>query len=136
MNINMLNPMFWFSLDAANVNGLLGKGMLGLFLFLFLVGIVCRIVLVQKTHDRYLKLIGKRLVSFCVTMGLLGLVFFFFSYEEIRLFGARIWYAFWFIGFVAWIAVIARFALKDIPSLREKNIKEHAKSKYIPGRKK
>jgi len=26
--------------------------------------------------------------------------------------------------------------MKEVPALREKNIREHAKSKYIPGRKK
>lgn len=136
MNTSFLNPLYWFSLNAANVSTLVGKVLLGFFLLLFLVGVVSRIVLIHKSKDRYLKMIGKRLATCCVTMGLLGVMLFFFSYEGIQFFGARFWYAFWMIGFVAWAIVIARFIMKDVPFMREKNLKQHAKSKYIPGRKK
>lgn len=136
MKTPFLNPLYWLSLDAANVGNLLGKILLGLFLLLFIVGVVCRIVLIHKSKDRYLKLIGKRLVTCCVTMGLLGVVLFFFSYEGIRFFGARFWYPLWTIGLLGWAISIARFVMKDVPAMREKNVKQHAKSKYIPGRKK
>lgn len=136
MNTSFLNPLYWFSLDAANVSTLFGKCLLGFFLLLFLVGIVCRIVVIHKSKDRYLKLIGKRLVTFCVTMGIMGVFLFFFSYEGIQFFGARFWYLLWFIGFVLWAVAIVKFVIKDVPALREKNVLQHAKSKYIPGRKK
>lgn len=118
-------------MDAANVNGMLGKILFGVFLFLVLVGIVCRIVLLKKTNDRYLKMIGKRLVTFCLSMGLVGMILYFFSYEEIKLFGARFWYLVWGIGFIAWGTVLIRFVVKDVPEIREKNLREHAKSKYL-----
>ncbi len=136
MNTHLLNPLFWFSLQAANVNGTFGKILLGFFLLLILVGIVCRIALIQKSKDRYLKMIGKHLVTFCVTMGIVGTVLFFFSYEGIQLFGARFWYLIFAIGFVLWAIFLTRFVLKDVPAMREKQVTQHAKSKYIPGRKK
>lgn len=122
-------------MDPANVGGLIGKGLFGFFLALVLIGVVCRIVLMKKTNDRYLKMIGKKFATFCLTTGLLGVVLYFFSYEEIRLFGARIWYPLWVIGFIAWGVVLVRFTTKDVPALREKNMKQSAKTKYIPGRK-
>lgn len=133
--MNMFNPLYWFSLQPANVDGLLGKMLLGFVLLLFLAVVVCRIVIMNKKQDHYLKMIGKRLITLCLTMGFLGVMIYFFSYEGIQLFGARFWYPIWGLGFVVWGAFIARFALKEIPALREKNMRQHAKSKYIPGRK-
>lgn len=134
--MNMLNPLFWLSIESANVGGLLGKIMLGFFLLLILIGVVCRIVLMQSSKDRYLKLIGKRLVTCSLTMGIIGVVLYFFSYEGIQLFGARFWYLFWMIAFIVWIIVLAKFAIKEVPALRNKDVMQYAKSKYIPGRKK
>lgn len=117
------------------MEGLLGKIFLGFILLLFLAGVVCRILIVNKKQDHYVKMIGKRFVTFCLTMGFLGVILYFFSYEGIQLFGARFWYPMWDLGFVVWGALIVRFALKEVPALREKNLRQHAKSKYIPGRK-
>lgn len=118
------------------MDGLFGKIILGFFLALVLIGVVCRIVLIHTSKDRYVKLIGQRIASCAVTMGILGVILFFFSYEGIQLFGARFWYAVWAICLIAWIITIARFTLKDVPAMREKNLNEYAKSKYIHGRKK
>ncbi len=131
----MLNPLYWFSLQPASVEGLLGKVLLGFILLLFLVGVVCRVVIMNKKYDSYVKMISKRLITLCLTMGFLGVILYFFSYEGIQLFGARFWYPLWVLGFIAWGVFLARFALKEIPALREKNLRQHAKSKYIPGRK-
>ncbi|MCX6715168.1 MAG: hypothetical protein NTX72_05145 [Candidatus Uhrbacteria bacterium] len=132
----MLNPLFWLSIAAANVDGLPGKLILGFFLLLILIGVVCRIVLMQSSKDRYLKLIGKRLVTCSLTMGITGVILYFFSYEGIQLFGARFWYLIWVVAFIAWVTVLVKFVMKEVPEMRNKNVNQHAKSKYIPGRKK
>lgn len=113
------------------MEGLLGKITLGFFLALILVAVVCRIVLMHSTKDRYVKLIGKRIITCCLTMGFLGLLLFFFSYEGIQLFGARFWYPLWDLGMILWIVVLVRFAIKDVPAMRERDLKQHAKSKYL-----
>lgn len=134
--MNIFHPLFWFSLEAANVGGLLGKMLLAFFLLLILVGVVCRMVLMHSSQDRYVKMVVKRMITFCLTMGFLGLLLYFFSYQGIQLFGARFWYPLWDLGAVVWIVSIAKFALKEVPRLREKNMVQSVKSKYIPGRKK
>lgn len=117
------------------VDSLFGKIVFGVFLVLFLLGIISRIVLSQRTYDRYVMMMGKRLVLCFTTMGFLGLMIYFFSYENIQLFGARFWYPLWVLGLIVWGVFLARFIIRDVPALREKNVREHAKSKYIPGRK-
>ncbi len=135
MNTQLLNPLYWFSFQPAAVDSLFGKILLGVFLALFLLGIISRMVLEQRTHDRYVILAGKRLITCFITMGFIGLVLYFFSYENISVFGARFWYVIWFLGLIVWSVLLARFITRDIPALREKNQRDHAKSKYIPGRK-
>lgn len=133
---SFLNPLYWLSLEPAVFQGWFGKSVLGFFFCLVLAGIVIHIVSQQKTTDRYQKRIGERVVSLCLTMGFLGLLLFFFSYEGIRFFGARFWYPLWDLGLLVWIACIVRYVMKDVPVMKEKNAQQHAKSKYLSGRRK
>ena len=135
MNIQFFNPLNWLTMQPPVVDSLFGKIVFGVFLVLFLLGIISRIVLSQRTYDRYVMMMGKRLVLCFTTMGFLGLMIYFFSYENIQLFGARFWYPLWVLGLIVWGVFLARFIIRDVPALREKNVREHAKSKYIPGRK-
>ena len=135
MNTQLLNPLYWLTFQSAVVDGLIGKFIFGAFLLCFIFGIVCRIVMVYQSHDRYLKLVGNKVIPFFVMMGILGMVLFFFSFENIQLFGARFWYPVWLIAFVVWAIRIVRFVMRDVPEKRERDLKQHAKSKYIPGRK-
>ena len=135
MNFQLLNPLYWLTLQSANTDGWIGKISFGFFVLLFVFGIVCRMLTTHKTKDRYLKKIGRRSSIFAISMGILGMILFFFSYENIRLFGALFLYLFWAIAFIVWLIVLIKFIVCDIPVLRERDIKEHAKSKYIPGKK-
>lgn len=135
MNYQLINPLYWLTLQPANTDGWMGKISFGFFVLLFLFGTVCRMVTVYRIKDRYIKQIGQRFGVFAVSMGILGMILFFFSYENIRLFGARFLYVFWLIAFIGWLIVSVKFVIHDIPLLRERDIKEHAKLKYFPGKK-
>ena len=130
----MLNPLSWFTFQYANVEGFFGKILLVVFLAFCFFGVVCRIVTIHRTKDRYTKWMGKRLAVLLFTMGFLGIVLYFFSYEQIRFFGGRFWYPLWGIGTVVWAAFLIKFFVKDIPRIRDQQAKEHAKMKYFPGR--
>ncbi len=134
--MNIFNPLFWFSIQAANVGGLAGKIILGFFLFLIAIGIVCRIILLSSSKERYMKLFIIRVMHCALTMGFLGVLVYFFSYEGIQLFGARFWYPLWVLGCIVWVIVLVKFVMKDVPAMHEKNMKQHTKSKYLLGRKK
>lgn len=136
MTLSSIHPELWFTLSPASVDGVYGKVLFGFFVVLFLVGIVCRIVLIHSAKDRYMKMIGERLSAFFLSMGFVGMVLFFFSYEGIRFFGARFWYVLWFILGVVWTVSLVRFVSKEVPQKREQHLRQHAKSKYLPGRKK
>jgi len=134
--MQLLNPLYWFTLEPANVEGLLGYLALGIFLLLCLVGVFAHFKLVKGQKDRYKKMIGKKLSFYGFVLGFSGLILFFFGYENIHFFGARFWFPVWFVVSVYWGYGLFQFYKKELPALRDRHQKEHAKSKYIPGRKK
>jgi len=119
-------------MSAPEVDGLIGTIILVLFVVLFVLGIVGRIVASRKEEDRYKREVGNRISTLLVTMGFLGIVLFFFSFEQIELFGARFWYPTWVIGMLVWVHFIVRYVRRDIPAkkMRSQLLKE--KAKYLP----
>lgn len=132
---NLLDPSAWFTLSPAQVGEISGNIVFLVFVLLFVCGIVARIVASHKIDDRHMRELGKRIGSFLVTMGILGAMLYFFSYERIRLFGARFWYVLWLVGFLVWVVYIARYARKTVPKMKEQAIALAQKRRYFPGRK-
>ena len=130
----MLQPSYWLTLDPPQVMGLIGNVVFGLFVLCFVLGIVSRIVASNKKHDKYIEELGGRVGTFFVTMGLLGIMLFFLSFERVQFFGARFWYPVWLIIGLGWAFFIARFAKRDIPAMRLRDLNRKAVSKYLPRR--
>ena len=136
MITTFLKPTYWFTFDYANVDGTGGKIVFGVFFVLLLIGIFSRIVALHRTEDRYMKEIGQRFSNLLITMSLLGMMFFFFSFERIRFFGGRFWYLFWIIGTAYWLFHLIRYVKKEVPHKRSKDLEHVARMKYMPPRKK
>ncbi|MBI2474966.1 hypothetical protein HYV69_00905 [Candidatus Uhrbacteria bacterium] len=133
---NFLDPSYWFTLRPALVGGTEGKIIFGVFAILFVLGIVARIVSSNKTGDRYMKEVVERIATMLVTMGILGALLYFFSFEQIRLFGSRFWYLFWLIGIIVWCFFLLRFVKRTIPELRAHEALKAEQRKYFPPRRK
>lgn len=129
---SFLQPSYWFSMTPPEVGGLLGNIVFGVFVVVLILGIIGRIVVDRRGDDRYRKEIGSRISSLFITMGLLGVVLFFFSFEEIQLFGARFWYLIWVIAVLVWTFFIVRFVKRDIPEKRTREIALREQAKYLP----
>ncbi|PJA45094.1 hypothetical protein CO174_04635 [Candidatus Uhrbacteria bacterium CG_4_9_14_3_um_filter_50_9] len=132
----LLNPNYWFTIEAPLVTGLMGNVLFGVFALCFLLGIVTRVVASNRTKDLYVQKLGQRAGTLFVTMGLLGVVLFFFSYERIQFFGGRFWYPLWLVGLIVWLLVLVRYARRDIPAMRERDMNRKSVSKYLPAKKK
>ncbi|MBM5789873.1 hypothetical protein FJZ23_02175 [Candidatus Parcubacteria bacterium] len=124
----------WFTFAPAQVGGTSGRIIFGVFLLLFVLGLVARMVALHKTQDHHLRELGLRVGSLCITMGVLGVLLSFFSYERIRLFGARFWYLLWLIGLIVWAAFLARYAYKTVPMLKAREVEQEERRKYLPSR--
>jgi hypothetical protein len=136
MIINFLKPTYWFTFEYAAVDGIGGKIIFATFFVLLVIGVFSRIVAAHRTEDKYMKRVGEKFSNLFITMSLLGIVVFFFSFQHISFFGARFWYLFWVIGVVAWLLAIVRFIKNEVPEKRRKDLEHVEKMKYMPRRKK
>lgn len=133
---NLFDLSYWFTLQPASVGGTSGKIIFSFFALLFVLGIVARIVSSNKTDDRHAREVIERIATLLVTMGILGALLYFFSFEQIRLFGSRFWYLFWLIGVVVWCFFLLRFVRRTIPEQRAHEALKAEQRKYFPPRRK
>ncbi|TAL50623.1 hypothetical protein EPN81_02380 [Patescibacteria group bacterium] len=131
---SFLQPTYWLTLQPPEVGGLLGSIVFGLFVLFLILGIIGRIVVDRRGGDRYKREVGSRVSTLLVTMGILGVILFFFSFEGIQLFGARFWYPIWMIATIVWVFFLVRYMKRDVPvkRAREEMLKEQGK--YLPRR--
>jgi O-antigen ligase len=123
-------------MQPPEVNGALGTIVFIIFLLIFVLGIVGRIVTDRRGGDRLAKKMGGKISTLFVTMGLAGIILFFFSFESVQLFGARFWYPLWVIATLVWAFFVLRFIKHDVPLMRKMALQHQTRDQYLPGRKK
>lgn len=129
---SLFQPTYWLTLQPPEVSGLIGNIAFGVFVAFFLFGIIGRIVVDRRGDDRYKKEIGNRISNLLITMGILGVILYFFSFEEVQLFGARFWYPLWIIVTLVWVFFLVRFVHRDVPAKRAREESLRAQGKYLP----
>lgn len=103
-----------------------------LFGVMVIIGAIVRIVARHRKEDRYLRKTFQSIGQMLVTMGILGMLWFFFSFEGIYMLGARFWFLVWAAGLVYWIIAIVRFAKITVPHIKEEASKRSEQNKYLP----
>lgn len=121
-------------MQPPEVNGALGTIVFVVFLLFFVFGIVGRVVTDRRGGDRLVKKMGGKISTLFLTMGLAGIVLFFFSFESVQLFGARLWYPLWVIATLIWVFFVLRFIKRDVPKMREMALQRQTRDQYLPGR--
>jgi len=133
MNLSQIFSLsFWFDLGSTGLSATYERGFFFLFALLVILGSVSRIVAKNKKDDRFMVRAYKYVGQMFMTMGILGLFWFFFSYEQIYFFGARFWFLVWLLGLIAWIAWIIWYVKIKIPELKDKGVAKVETNKYIP----
>jgi hypothetical protein len=123
---------FWFALQPNGLSPTFEKGFFALFGLMIIIGAVMRIVARQKKHGRYHIMTFKHVAAMLITMGFVGLVWFFFTFELIYLLGSRFWFLVWIIGLVAWCGHIIKFVKVRIPEMRAAGERKAQENKYLP----
>ena len=121
----------WLTVDVPDTTSLAWRVAFGLFAVLFLAGIAVRIA-VSRAKDRSRLPLLRRIAKLCIAMGTIGLVLGFFSFENIRLLGARFWYPVWVIGALVWAAFIVKYAMRELPAMNAAAKERQEKEKYLP----
>lgn len=130
----LIEPSFWFDLSPDFLSPAFSKGFFLLFAALIVAGAVVRIIARSKTADRFAREIRLRIGSLLLTTGIFGMVWFFFSFEGIRLFGARFWFLGLIVMAIVWAVTIWRYAKTEVPQMREKAKSQADANKYLPRR--
>lgn len=123
-------------MQPPEVTGTLGTVVFILFVLCFVLGIVGRIVTDRKEQDRFKREIGGRISTLLISMGLLGFMLFFFSFERAQFFGARFWYPVWLIIAGVWAYYIVRYVRVEVPAIKARSASRHAAGTYLPKSKK
>ncbi len=136
--MNFLSPLwdiqFWFDLTPIRMAAQFEAAFFALFALVLIVGSILRMMVRNGKYDKYKAIVMKRAASLCSLMGVLGLVWFFFTFEEIQFFGSRFWFLIWSIGFIVGAISIVRYIKKEVPSLQHREQSRAEVNKYLPKR--
>jgi len=135
--LDFLHPNYWLSLRIPYVGSGAGRILFVFFAVMIITGIIIRILGAnrKKTHRKLAKLL-KQIAVLLLTMGIIGVILYFFSYEEIRFLGARFWYTVWLLSTLIWTGVIVYYAKKKVPGMLIEEKEKLEREKYLPRRKK
>jgi hypothetical protein len=125
-------PSYWLTFDPPTVWSGPGRWLVLVFLGMIVASVVVRRMRASKSFDRKRIAVYRRIASLLSSMGLVGLVLFFSSFEEIRLFGARFLYLFWIAGTAWWAVRIVRFAKKNSSEELERERERNERERYFP----
>lgn len=116
----LLNPLYWLTADPLNVTGPAGYALFLVFAALLILGVFLRASLrraltIEKPRRRFREMVS----AYVTSMGAMGIVLWFLSFEGIRLLGARFWYLALILLAVIWGASLVWYKKKVLPALIE-----------------
>lgn len=131
MNVaNLFRLDYWFSQPFVATGTSLWL-LIGGFLALVLIGLVCKIVSLYK-EEKFKKVILKRFSHLSMTMGFVGLVWMFFRQEGAIFLGWRFWLLLWVALSAWWIFSIVKYMTQRVPEIRSEEERLARIEKYLP----
>lgn len=109
-----------------------GMTFLVVFTVMAIVGVVVKIYGVKAGLDKFVRRAVERAGNLLLTMGLIGLLIYFFTFEHVPILSMRLWLLVWLLSALAWVWSIARYVRVDIPAKRELMAERERLNKWIP----
>lgn len=134
--MNLLTLNFWFQMQPPMFIPLMGTVLLVIFTVMAIVGLVAKIYGVKSGLDKFVRRAVERAGTLLLTMGLIGLLLCFFTFESVPILSMRIWLLVWLASAIAWIWSIARYVRRDIPAKRELMAERERLNRWLPKSKK
>lgn len=131
----IVQPSFWFALAPGYLTSPFSVILFVLFAAVVVGGAVTRIVGRHKSKDKFARESVMKVGAMLITMGCLGLVWYFFTFEGVSFLGSRFWFLVWLIGAIVWSVVLYRRIRRDVPAMREKEMNRVSVNQYLPRRK-
>ena len=131
-----LDYRYWLNLHPVPLGPSLVGGILSFFAWFIVASLALRVVArVMKKKDGRKSDLLLRFARPLSTTGILGLLFLFFSYEQVPLLGMRLWFLLTFVLLIVWVGRVVKFAVTEYPALRREDDEKARLRKYMPGKK-
>jgi len=136
--MNFFSPLvdwqFWFDFTPIRMASVFEGMFFGLFALFIIAGAVIRMVTRNRAYEKYRAEMLKRIAGIFTTTGVVGLVWFFFTFEEIQFFGARFWFLVIIAGVVFSLVRLMRFMKNQVPVFQHREQSRSEVNKYLPRR--
>lgn len=130
----LIDWSFWFDLTPIRMAPAFEAMFFGLFALAVIAGSIVRMVVRNGSYEKYRGEFLKRIANICSYTGLVGLIWFFLTFEEIQFFGSRFWFLVILIGAAFAVFRVIRFAKKDVPVFQHREQSRADVNKYLPRR--
>lgn len=131
-----LDYRYWLNLHPVPLGPSLVGGILSFFAWFLVASVALRLLArIMKKKDSRKSDLLLRFARPLSTTGVLGLLFLFFSYEQVPLLGMRLWFLLTFVLLIVWVGRVVKFAVTEYPALRHEDEEKARIRKYLPGKK-
>ena len=131
----LVHPSYWLTLEPPTVWQGSGRFVVVLFLGMLVASFIVRRYKPSGKNGQPSPT-TRRAADMLATLGGLALVLFFFSFEQIRVLGARFFYLVWMLGLVAWIVGIIVLRKREARAAGFVDHTRVEREKYLPRPKK
>lgn len=131
-----LDHRYWLNFHPVPLGPSLVSSIFTFFLWFIVVAVALRIVAraIRKKEPPMTELL-RRFSTMLATTGFLGWLALFFAYEQLPLFGMRLWFLVVFIVFVVWLVRCVLYAVRDYPAQKKALEEKRRLEKYMPKKK-
>jgi len=129
---NFFSFKFYFDTYPAAIHPLTFYIITGLFLLIFVLGLICAFFISKKKVDGITKKIYEKIANWGLWSGIIGLFILFLKYQRAPYLGMRVWSLLWILFTLVWLILIIKFYLKDVPKLKKQREQKKQFNKYLP----
>jgi amino acid transporter len=130
---NLIDLNFWFNLVPVRMSPVFEIGFFAVFLLMIMAGLAFRIMKKNKT-DKFDRISLEKATAIMFWVGGLGLMWLFFSFEEISIFAARFWVLILGVIFAVTTYKLYQYRQITVPQLRMLEQSKAEANKYLPRR--
>lgn len=108
---------------------------MGLFSLMAVIGLAVKIYGVKSDLEKYRKRAVQKIGGLLFVMGITGLLFYFFTYENLPILSMRIWLIVWLGAVALWIWSVYKFIKTEIPRVEVLRQERERLEKWLPKKK-
>lgn len=127
---NFLYTSYWLTQPNLATKGV-ETVYLVILLGLVLGGIVALLVRRTQTVPALIVLMN-RYTTCGISMGLIGLLLFYFREQHVFFLGWRVWFLLWFVVLAAWLGRLITYHIRRVPKIIALAAERASREKYLP----